>query len=61
MKEHFLTRQSHELLSVSSPPPALSHTHTHAHKKPVLCPSEHTDVPLGIPTVGIGFFCRHRM
>lgn len=62
MKEHFLTKQSHELLSAGSPPPALSHghthtrTHTHAHKKPVLCSSEHTDVPLGIPTVWIGFF-----
>lgn len=60
MKEHFLTRQSHKLLSESSPPPSLSprhtHTHTHAHKKPVLCPSEHTDVPLGTPTVWIGFF-----
>lgn len=58
MKEHFLTMQSHKLLSVSSLPPSLSprHTHTHAHKKPILCPSEHTDVPLGIPTVWIGFF-----
>lgn len=58
MKERFLTMQSHKLLSVSSLPPSLSprHTHTHAHKKPILCPSEHTDVPLGIPTVWIGGF-----